>query len=100
MYGDSTRCAVVVPYKCKLERLTEASELADSLRAELSGIPGLERVIDIWNDNGMGYSVTIWESPEAKAAAATKMEEIWGRFDGMFDEVTMEEFANVERLTG
>jgi len=48
----------------------------------------------------MGYSITVWKSPEAKAKGATKMDEIWARFEGMFDEVTMEEFTNVELLAG
>ncbi len=96
MYGDSTMCATVETIKIKPGKLQESIDIMEKLRSEIERIPGRVKMIDIWNDDGVEYMINIWESPEAKAAAASKVDEIGAQFGDIFEEFKAEDFQNVE----
>ena len=95
MYGDSTMCATVEFIKFKPGTLQEAAELTKKLQPDLQAIPGRRHMIAVWNDDGDEYVISIWESPEAKAAAASRLEELGGQFGDMIEEFKGEDFKNV-----
>ena len=98
MYGGSGICAVFAHYKTNPGKVEESITIVESFRSELKQIAGLKEVIDIYNEEGGGCSVMIWDSAEAKAAAAGKMEEVWARLEGIFETVEEEEYEKVEYL--
>jgi hypothetical protein len=44
--------------------------------------------------------IRIWESPEAKAAAASKVDAIGGQFGDVFEKFEAEDFQNVWYVVG
>ena len=98
MYGDSTMCATVETIKIKPGKLQESIDVTEKLRSEIQRIPGRLQMIDIWNDDGVEYIINIWESPEAKAAAAFKVDAIGAQFGDIFEAYKAEDFQNVEYI--
>ncbi len=100
MYGDSTMCATVEFIKFKPGTLQEAAELTKKLQPDLQAIPGRRHMIAVWNDDGVAYVISIWESPEAKAAAASKVDAIGDQFGDVFEKFEAEDFQNVWYVVG
>ena len=99
MYGDSTMCATVETIKLKPGKLQESIDVTEKLRLEIQRIPGRLHLIDVWNDDGdVGYVINIWESPEARAAAASTLEELSAKYGDIFETFTAEDFENVEYI--
>ena len=100
MSGDSKMCATVETIKYKPGTLQEANELTKKLQPDLQAIPGRRHMIAVWNDDGVEYVISIWESPEAKAAAASKVDAIGSQFGGVFEKFEAEDFQNVWYVVG
>ncbi len=96
MYGDSTMCATVETIKLKPGKLQESIDIMVELRSEIESIPGRLHMLDVWNDDGLEYMISIWESPEAKAEAAARVDEIGAKFGDIFEFFKAEDFPNVE----
>ena len=96
MYGDSTMCATVETIKLKPGKLQESIDIMVELRSEIESIPGRLHMLDVWNDDGLEYMISIWESPEAKAEAAARVDEIGAKFGDIFEFFKAEDFSNVE----
>ena len=100
MSGNLKMCATVETIKYKPGTLQEANELTKKLQSDLQAIPGRRHMISVWNDDGVEYVISIWESPEAKAAAASKVDAIGGQFGDVFEKFEAEDFQNVWYVVG
>ena len=100
MSQDSKLCATVETIRYKPGKLQESIELVNKLQPDLQAIAGRRHMISIWNDDGVEYVISIWESPEAKAAAASKVDAIGGQFGDIFEEFEAEDFQNVWYVVG
>ncbi len=100
MSDDSKMCATVETIKYRPGTLHEANELAKKLQPDLRAIPGRRHMISVWNDDGVEYVISIWESPEAKAAAASRVDSIGAQFGDVFEEFEAEDFQNVWYIVG
>jgi len=66
-----------------------------------SAIPGGVSNYVIWNDDGTGAAVAIYESAEASEAANTQISAIWGQLASMLSEPpVLETYSNAENLRG
>ena len=100
MSDESRMCATVEPYKIRSGKIEEATQLGKKLRSEFQKIPGRKHMIDVFNNDGYGYTISIWESPEAKAAAASRLDELGAQFGDMFEEFEAHDFQTVEYFVG
>ena len=99
MYGGSTMCATVETFMLKPGKLQESIDVTERIRSEIQRISGLIHMIDVWNnDGGVGYEINIWESPEARATAAPKLDELGAQFGDIFETFKSEDFQNVEYI--
>ncbi len=100
MSDGSKMCATVEFIKFKPGTLQEAVELTKKLQPDVQAIPGRRHMISVWNDDGAEYVISIWESPEAKAAAASRVDAIGAQFGDIFEEFKGEDFKNVWYIVG
>ena len=76
MSDDSRMCATVEPYKIRAGKIEEATQLGKKLRSEFQKIPGRKHMIDVFNNDGYGYTISIWESPEAMQPVKDLMDQM------------------------
>ena len=84
-------------------REDEAIAKLDDIRAQVAGIDGIVCTYSMWNDDGGGLTVSIYES-EAAADAATAtaaVQQVWGSLADLITappEVTG--YSRVEKIAG
>lgn len=100
MSNDSKMCAVVEKIKWKPGKLEAAVDLAIELQSELQAVAGRKHMISAWNDDGVEYVFSIWESPEAKAAGAAEVDTIGAKFGDMFKSFESVDLQNVYYYVG
>lgn len=100
MSPDSNMCATVEIIKYKPGKLQVAADLTHELQAELQAVPGRKQMISTWNDDGLEYVLSIWESPAAKAAAASELEALGSKYGDIFEEFESLDFENVWYVVG
>ena len=72
--------ARVTPYKMKSDSTASARELLHTMKDEIMGMPGMHNFINVMNEDGSGYIVSVVESQATSDANAPKVAELWGRF--------------------
>ena len=95
MSDNSKMCATIEIINYKPGKLQVAAELTDELESEYRAVPGMKHMICLWNDDEREYLTNIWESPEAKAAAASEVAAIGDKYGDIFEDVEYLDFENV-----
>jgi len=93
-------CAVVEIIKWKPGRQQDAIDLAEELQSELQAVAGRKHMISAWNDDGVEYVLSVWESPEAKAAGAAEVDALGANFGDMFESFESVDLQNVYYYVG
>ena len=87
-------------YKVKPGKLDEAIAARDEMLPTIEKLPGLVRYLNLWNDDGTGAVVAVYESPAAAEAAAATAKDMWSSLADILEpEVTIQEFANGLEVT-
>ena len=95
MSDNSKMCATIEIINYKPGKLEVAAELTDELESEYRAVAGMKHMICLWNDGDKEYLVNIWESPEAKEAAASEVSAIGAKYGDIFEDVEYLDFKNV-----
>ena len=85
----------ITHYKVKPGRLDEAIAARDELMPEIERIPGLVRYLNLWNEDGNGAVVAVYESQAAAEAAAATAKTMWSNLADLLEpDFSVQEFAN------
>lgn len=71
--------ARITPYKLKPGTTEVATQRAREMKDEIMGLPGMIEFINMVNEDGVGYIVSLVESSEQSEANLQRVREIWGR---------------------
>jgi hypothetical protein len=72
--------ARVTQFKMKPGTREAATAKMEELRGQILGMPGMHNFINVMNEDGSGYVVSIVESEATSNANAPKVAELWGAF--------------------
>lgn len=72
--------ARITKYKMKPGSRDEATALMEKLKPQIMALPGIKQFINVMNDDGTGYVVSLVESKAKSDANAEKVREIWANF--------------------
>ena len=72
--------ARITPYKMKPGTRAAATKLMESLRGQILGLQGMKHFINVMNEDGKGYVISIVESEEASNANMEKVKALWANF--------------------
>lgn len=72
--------ARVTQYRMKPGSKEAATELLNSLKSEIMGMPGIHNFVNVMNEDGSGYVISVVESEATSDANAPKVAEIWSNF--------------------
>lgn len=92
--------ARVTKYQIKPESIDETEAMLEANTAKVQGLSGLISSYVVWNDDGAGQVVTIYESEAAASAATPIVQEIWSGMGNLLagpPEVTA--FNNVHKMS-
>lgn len=71
--------ARITPYKLKPGTIAAATARTEDLKAEIMGLPGMIRFLNVINADGAGYIVSVVESRKVSEANAEKVRAIWAK---------------------
>jgi hypothetical protein len=72
--------ARITHYKMKAGSRDAATDLLNSLRDQIMGMPGMHHFLNAANEDGSGYVVSVVESEAVSNANADKVAKIWSNF--------------------
>ena len=72
--------ARVTHYKMKPGSKDATTAIMNSLKSQIMGMPGIHNFINVSNDDGSSYVISVVESEDTSNANATKVAELWGAF--------------------
>ena len=72
--------ARITEYKMKPGSKDAATTLMHSLKQQILGMPGMHNFINVMNEDGSGYVISVVESEATSNANAAKVAELWGAF--------------------
>lgn len=72
--------ARVTQYKMKPGSMDATTEIMNSLKSQIMGMPGMHEFINVANEDGSGYVISLVESEATSNANASKVAELWGAF--------------------
>lgn len=72
--------ARVTEYKMKPGSKEAATALMHSLKEQIMGMPGMHNFVNVMNEDGSGYVISVVESEATSNANAAKVAELWGAF--------------------
>ena len=72
--------ARVTHYKMKPGSKDATTAIMNSLKSQIMGMPGMHNFINVANDDGSGYVISVVESEATSNANASKVAELWGAF--------------------
>ena len=64
----------------KPECVDAATALVEKLKPEIMALPGLQQFIDVCNEDGNGYVVSLVDSKENSDANQAQVQAIWASF--------------------
>jgi hypothetical protein len=79
--------ALVEELQMKPECVDDATALVEELLPEITALPGLLQFIDVCNEDGSGYVVSITDSQESSDANMDHVRQIWARFSDYLEEM-------------
>lgn len=87
--------ARVTPYRMKSDKFEEGVTLLQKIKDEIMSLPGVKTFVNVGNEDGSGYAITILESQEISDANAAKVQAIWGKFADFLAETPVPEGYDV-----
>lgn len=72
--------ARVTQYKMKPGSRDATTAILNSLESQIMGMAGMQNFINVANDDGSGYVISVVESEATSDANASKVAELWGAF--------------------
>lgn len=72
--------ARVTHYKMKSGSRDATTEILNSLKSQIMSMPGMHNFINVANEDGSGYVISVVESEAVSNANAAKVTELWGAF--------------------
>jgi quinol monooxygenase YgiN len=87
--------ARVTKYRMKPECLDDATALTEKLMPKIKALPGLLQFINVCNDDGNGYIVSIVDNQENSNANQEHVQAIWAEFADYLAEAPTPEGYNV-----
>jgi len=72
--------ARITNYKMKPGSRDAATDVLNSLRDQIMGMPGMHHFLNVANEDGSGYVVSVVESEAVSNANADKVAKIWSNF--------------------
>ena len=82
-------------YRMKPESVDAAMALLNELKPQIMSLPGMLNFINVINEDGSGYVVSVVESEEISNANQDKVQAIWARFADHLAEPPVIEGFNV-----
>ena len=82
-------------YRMKPESIDAAMALLNELKPQIMSLPGMLNFINVINEDGSGYVVSVVESEEISNANQDKVQAIWARFADHLAEPPVIEGFNV-----
>lgn len=79
--------ARVTHYKMKAGSKDATTEILNSLKPKIMGMPGMHNFINVANEDGSGYVISVVESEATSNANAAKVAELWGVFSDYLEAV-------------
>lgn len=77
--------ARVTEYKMKAGTKDAATDMMNSLKTQIMAMRGMHQFINVMNDDGSGYVISIVESQATSDANASKVAELWANFGPMME---------------
>ncbi len=77
--------ARITTFNCNPGKMKDAIAMAEEMKSEIMGIPGLMHWFDTGNGDGSCAVIGIYESREAAEAASATVKEMFGRFAECLD---------------
>ena len=87
--------ARVTKYKMKPGSREAATALMNQLKGEIMGMPGMHNFVNVMNDDGSGYVISIVENEATSDANAEKVKALWGQFSEHLESVPTPEGYDV-----
>ena len=72
--------ARVTHYKMKPGSRDATTVIMNSLKSQIMGMPGMHNFINVANEDGSGYVISVVESEATSNSNASKVAELWGAF--------------------
>ncbi|MGQ3489043.1 hypothetical protein [Roseovarius pacificus] len=72
--------ARVTKYKMKPGSREAATALLNQLKDKIMGMNGMHNFVNVMNDDGSGYVISVVESEETSDANAEQVQALWGQF--------------------
>ena len=72
--------ARITKYQMKPGSKKAATELMHSLKDQIMAMPGMQSFVNVMNEDGSGYVISVVESEATSDANAPKVAELWGHF--------------------
>ena len=72
--------ARVTKYKMKPGSRDAATALMHEIKSDIMAMPGMHHFVNVMNDDGSGYVISVVESEATSDANAEKVKALWGRF--------------------
>ena len=72
--------ARITKYRMRAESIDAATELLEELKPQILAMPGLKHFINVIDDDGNGYVVSVVENKALSDANQPKVQELWARF--------------------
>ncbi|MEM7641486.1 MAG: hypothetical protein AAF366_03055 [Pseudomonadota bacterium] len=72
--------ARVTPFKMKKESRDAMIQLMHELKSDIMALPGIQHFINVIDDEGRGYVISMVESREVSDANADKVRALWAKF--------------------
>lgn len=90
--------ARITQFKMKPGSRDDVSAIMEGLKDQILQLPGLTQFINVMDDDGAGYVVSLSELAQTPPDAAEKIKAIWGAFSDYVESVqspeSFEVFAN------
>jgi len=77
--------ARVTHYKMKPGSREATTEIMNSLKSQIMGMPGMQNFINVANEDGSGYVISVVESEATSNSNAPKVAELWGAFSDFME---------------
>ena len=87
--------ARVTRYKMKPGSRDAATALMNQLKGQIMGMNGMKHFINVMNDDGTGYVISLVESEETSNANAEQVKQAWGQMSEFLQEMPTPECYDV-----
>lgn len=87
--------ARVTPYKMKPGTRDDAIALMEQLKSRIMGMPGMHHFINVMNEDGSGYVISVVESEAVSNANAEAVKGLWAQFAPMLEAMPVPEGYDV-----